>query len=114
MAARARPAGCCLPRAVDPLPDARLERVATVAKALADPNRIEMLRLVAQQPGPLCACDIVEHFDLSQPTVSHHLKILKGAGLLRGTRTGLWAFYEIEPEGASVLGSLSELLEPAG
>ncbi len=110
MAARVKPAGCCAPRAVKPLPERKLERVAMVAKALADPNRIEILRLLAQQAAPVCACDIVEHFDLSQPTVSHHLKILNEAKLLRGTRNGLWAFYEAEPDGVSVLEGLTGLL----
>ena len=81
-----------------------------IAKALADPNRIEIMRLLAQQKGPLCACDIVEHFDLSQPTISHHLRILKEAGLLRGTRNGLWAFYEAEPDGVDVLEGLTGFL----
>ena len=110
MAARVKPAGCCAPRAVKHLPERKLERVAMVAKALADPNRIEILRLLAQQAAPVCACDIVERFDLSQPTVSHHLKILKEAGLLRGTRNGLWAFYEVDPDGARLLEGLTGLL----
>lgn len=110
MAARAKPAGCCTPRAVKPLTKRNLERVASVAKALADPNRIEMMRLLAQQEGPLCACDIVEHFDLSQPTVSHHLRILKEAGLLRSNRNGLWAFYEAAPDGVDLLEGLTGLL----
>ncbi len=92
------------------MPKRNLERVALVAKALADPHRIEIMRLLAQQDGPLCACDIVEHFDLSQPTVSHHLRILKEAGLLRGTRNGLCAFYEVDPDGAHVLEGLTGLL----
>lgn len=110
MAVRAKPAGCCAPRRVKPLPVRDLESVALVAKAIADPNRIEMLRLVAQQPAPVCACDIVEHFDLSQPTVSHHLKILKDAKLLRGTRSGLWSFYEIDKKGVRVLEDLTRIL----
>ena len=109
MATRARPAGCCAPRPITPLPEAEVSRVAGIARALGDPSRIEMLRMVAGQSGPVCACDIVEHFDLSQPTVSHHLKVLKEAGLLRGTRSGLWAFYEIDPGGAGALGSLTLL-----
>ena len=110
MAARAKPAGCCAPRAVKPLPERKLERVAMVAKALADPNRIEILRLLAQQAAPVCACDIVVNFDLSQPTVSHHLKILVEARLLRRTRKGLWAFYQVDPDGAHVLEGLAGLL----
>lgn len=111
MAVRAKPAGCCALRAVKPLPKRKLERVAKVAKALADPNRIEIMRLLAHQAGPLCACDIVQHFELSQPTVSHHLRILKEAGLLRSRRRGLWAFYEIEPEGLGVLYGINQLLD---
>ena len=112
MAVRTRPAGCCPPRAVRPLPQGKLEHLARVAKALADPRRIEMVRLLAQQLAPVCACDIVERFDLSQPTVSHHLKILREAGLIRRTQQGLWAFYELDQEGARVLGGLSDLVEP--
>ncbi len=111
MTARARPASCCTLRPVERLPDMELNRVATLAKALADPNRIEMLRLVARQAGPVCACDIVDRFDLTQPTVSHHLKILKEAGLLRGTRNGLWAFYEIDADGLDSLRDLTESLD---
>lgn len=111
MATRTRPAGCCTLTAVKRLPKRQLDRAVRIAKALADPNRIEMLRLVARQSGPMCACDIVEHFDLSQPTVSHHLKTLKQAGLLRGTRKGLWAFYELDPEGVGLLAGLAGLLD---
>ena len=82
-----------------------------IAKALSDPTRIEVLRLLAQQAGPVCACDIVDHFDLSQPTVSHHLKTLKEAGLLRGRRSGLWVFYEIAAGSDELLVDFSRLLE---
>ena len=111
MAVRKRPAGCCPPRAVRPLPQGKLKHLARIAKALADPHRIEMFRLLAQQLAPVCACDIVERFDLSQPTVSHHLKILREAGLLRRTQKGLWAFYELDSDGAQVLGELSGLVK---
>lgn len=111
MAIRSKPAGCCTPQAVKPMSKKNLERVVLVAKALSDSNRIEMMRFLAQQKGPLCACDIVERFDLSQPTVSHHLKILKDAGLLRGTRDGLFAYYEVEPAGIGVLEGISALFK---
>ena len=110
MATRAKPAGCCAPRAVKPLPKRKLDRLALTAKALADRNRIEILRLVARQSGPVCACDIVAHFKLSQPTVSHHLKILTQAELVRATRSGLWAFYEVDVNGARALENLTEIL----
>ena len=111
MTARTKPAVCCAPAWVDPLPHKQLQRLAGAAKALADPCRIEILRLLARQDGPLCACDIVGHFDLSQPTVSHHLKILREAGLVNATRQGLWMFYTADPGGAGTLEELAGLLD---
>ena len=111
MATRMKPEGCCAPIAVKPLPKRKVKRVAMIAKALSDPTRIEVLRLLAQQAGPVCACDIVDHFDLSQPTVSHHLKTLKEAGLLRGSRSGLWVIYEIAAGSDDLLVDFSRLLE---
>lgn len=73
------------------------ERLARVFKALADEGRIEILRLIAAQGQPVCACDLVGHVDLSQPTISHHLKILREAGLLSGTRSGIWNIYTVAP-----------------
>ncbi len=110
MANRKRPAGCCALRTIPELPAAELDRLAGLAKALSDPTRIEILRLIANQDGAVCACDIVDHVDLSQPTVSHHLKKLKDAGLLRSRRKGLWVFYDIDPKGADALGSVAALL----
>jgi ArsR family transcriptional regulator len=81
-------------------------------RALADPTRIEILRLLAAQRGPTCVCDIVDHFDLAQPTISHHLKVLREAGLLRASRRGIWMFYEADPEGLDVLGEAAELCAP--
>lgn len=111
MNTRTRPSGCCAPKAVKALPDGELQRLAKLAKAIADPNRIEILRLLANQDGPVCACDIVDHVDLSQPTVSHHLKKLKDAGLLTSSRRGLWVFYQVDPEGARALTRLTTLLD---
>ena len=103
MSARAKPAGCCPPRKVRPLSEARVASIAAVGKALSDPTRIEILRFLSKQPGPVCACDIVASFDLSQPTVSHHLGVLKKAGLVGASRSGLWRFYEALPAGVGVL-----------
>lgn len=75
-------------------------------KALADPTRLEILRVVVAQSGPVCACDIVDRFDLSQPTISHHLKILRDAGLLTSRKKGLWSFYSPDPEGLEALACL--------
>lgn len=86
------------------------QRLTAMFKALADPNRLEIYRMVAVQPGPVCACDIVERFDLAQPTISHHLKILCDAGLLLGRKSGLWRFYSPNPDGAQTISSLPALI----
>lgn len=79
-------------------------------KALSDPTRMEILRIVAAQPGPVCACDIVDRFKLSQPTISHHLKTLSKAGLLIGRRSGLWRFYTPDPDGLDRITELRSLI----
>lgn len=81
-------------------------------RALADPTRLEIVRLVAAQPGPLCVCDIVDRFDLAQPTVSHHLKVLREAGLLAASRVGIRAFYELAPGGGEAFARAAALLAP--
>jgi ArsR family transcriptional regulator len=110
MATRPRPEGCCPVRAVRPLPAAEQERLVAACKALADPTRLEILRLVAAQPGPVCVCDIVDRFDLAQPTISHHLKVLREAGWLATSKIGIWAFYELAPEGPAALADAAALL----
>jgi ArsR family transcriptional regulator len=111
MAVRAKPQGCCAVRKVRLLGRSERATLVDVARALADATRLEILRFVTQQDGPVCACDIVDHFDLSQPTISHHLKILTGAGLLRTQKCGLWAFYEADPRAGNKLGALAAALQ---
>lgn len=113
MSTRERPEGCCPVRAVRPLPARDQGRLVAAFKALADPTRLEILRLIGAQAGPVCVCDIVDRFDLSQPTISHHLKILRESGLVRTTKTGIWAFYEIEADAAAVLDEAGAILAPA-
>ncbi len=107
---RARPEGCCPLRPVPPLPAARQERLIRAFKALSDPTRLEILRLLRGQAGPTCVCDLVDHFDLSQPTISHHLRVLREAGLVQGSRIGIWSFYAPDPEGAGLLEQAGALL----
>ena len=109
MATRNRPEGCCPLVPVSPLPRGEREPLLKVFKALADATRLEILRLVGRQPGPTCVCDIVDHFDLRQPTISHHLKVLREAGLLRSSKVGIWSFYEIDPDGLAALGAAAAL-----
>lgn len=108
MPARARPEGCCPLRPVRALPPGRRDRVVEVLKALADPTRLELVRLLARQPGPTCVCDLVDRFDLSQPTISHHLKILRDAGLVTSTRRGIWSFYALDPRGLDRVRELTQ------
>ena len=110
MTTRARPEGCCPLQPIAPLRNREQDRVVRGFKALSDPTRLEILRLVGAQPGPTCVCDIVDHFDLSQPTISHHLKILREAGLVTQSRIGIWSFYAPDPQGVERLGGLTSRL----
>jgi ArsR family transcriptional regulator len=83
-----------------------------VLKALADGTRLEILALLSRKGGELCACHIEAHFDLSQPTVSHHLKVLREAGLVRAERRGTWVFFSLARE--AVDGLAGELATLAG
>ena len=101
---RPRPDDCCTTFSdVAPLAPGERERSVAVLKALADPTRLEMYRLIAGQPAGLCACDIVERFDLAQPTIAHHLKVLRDAGLVTVSRRGIWAYYAADLQGRALL-----------
>ena len=112
-------AACCGP-AADAAAGLRPEEAAgyvPVLKALADPHRLRMLSLIAAQPAgePLCVCEIEGEFGLAQPTISHHLKVLREAGLVTVTKRGLWHHYAPRPEGLSaLLQVLDALAAPAG
>lgn len=82
-------------------------RILAMFKALADGTRFEIFRLIAAQDAPICACDIVDRFSVSQPTIAHHLKVLREAGLVTSTRQGVWAYYDVDPAGLEVLGSVT-------
>jgi ArsR family transcriptional regulator len=110
MSERARPEGCCPLRPLRPLPEREREAAAAVFAALGDPTRLEILRLVAGQAGPVCVCDIVDRFELSQPTISHHLRVLREAGLFVQEKRGIWSFYALDPEGVALLERATELV----
>lgn len=95
-----RPEGCAVnPVIVMPLAPARRNEMITLLKALADETRLEVFRFIAGQVEPVCVCDIVDRFDVSQPTISHHLKVLREASLVTASRRGNWAFYEVDQAG---------------
>jgi ArsR family transcriptional regulator len=89
--------------------------LATLFRALADPARIQLISLLAAaESGEACACDLTEPLGLSQPTVSHHLKVLSGAGLITRAQRGTWAWFRLVPERFAELGAvLSQLATPA-
>jgi ArsR family transcriptional regulator len=107
-------ASCCAP-VESPIREEEAARSAAVLRALGDPNRLRMLALIAAQPAesPLCACDVESGFDLSQPTISHHLKVLREAGLISVKKRGLWHYYSVRPEGLKPVRELLGLFDRA-
>src|ERR1700740_1050979 len=94
----AETAACCPPLSARPLTMEQAEQVAPLLKALADPVRLRLMSIVASAPGgEACVCDLNEAFDLTQPTISHHLKVLHDAGLLDREKRGVWAYYRVNP-----------------
>jgi len=88
---------CCEPIVYPDIERAEAERLATVAKALGDPVRMQLVDVLRKHAGKVCVCELVPLFDLSQPTVSHHLKKLRDAGIVGSERRGLWAYYYVKP-----------------
>jgi ArsR family transcriptional regulator len=103
---------CCPPLSAEPLSSAQAEQVAPLLKALADPVRLRLMSLVASHPGgEACVCDLNDAFDLSQPTISHHLKVLHESGLLEREKRGVWVYYRAR---TGALASLAALIsDPA-
>jgi len=98
----------CPPLLQGPLDQAEAEQLARALKTIADPARLRLLSLIQAQPeGEACVCHLTDPLGLSQPTVSHHLKVLLDAGLVERERRGSWAFYHVVPE---TLGVLRDLL----
>jgi ArsR family transcriptional regulator, arsenate/arsenite/antimonite-responsive transcriptional repressor len=103
----AETAACCPPLTAQPLSMEQAGQVAPLLKALADPVRLRLLSLVAShQGGEACICDLNEAFDLSQPTISHHMKVLHEAGLVDRDKRGVWVYYQIRPQALSALAAL--------
>jgi ArsR family transcriptional regulator len=88
------------------------DRLIAIFKALGDRTRLEIFRLIAAQREPICACEIVERFDVSQPTVAHHTKALREAGLITASKRGIWAYYEVDRAGLESLGSAVQAFVP--
>jgi ArsR family transcriptional regulator, arsenate/arsenite/antimonite-responsive transcriptional repressor len=98
---------CCSPLVSEPMSAERADQVAPLLKALADPVRLRLLSLVASHAeGEACVCDLNDAFDLSQPTISHHLKILHEAGLLDRSKRGVWVYYAVRRDALADLAAL--------
>ena len=104
--------GCCEPLAREPLSAQQSVELARVFKAMGDPVRLRLLSLIASHVGgEACVCDLTDVFDLSGPTISHHLRVLREAGLITGERRGTWVYYRVRPD---LLAQVSAVLVPAG
>ena len=98
---------CCSPLARQPLSPEQAVPIASLLKALADPVRLRLLSLVASHAdGEACVCDLNDAFDLSQPTISHHLKVLHDVGLLDRSKRGVWVYYAVNSAAMTDLGGL--------
>lgn len=98
---------CCAPLTREPLSAETAASLARTLKAVADPARLRLLSLVAaHEGGEACVCDLVEPLGLSQPTVSHHLKVLVDAGLLTREKRGVWAYFTVVPEALNALSAV--------
>jgi ArsR family transcriptional regulator len=95
------PAICCASDA-PPMDRDDAEGVATIFKALADPTRVAIVNRLSSA-GSVCVCDLTAAFELAQPTVSHHLRVLREAGLVESERRGTWAYYRLVPEAIGAL-----------
>jgi ArsR family transcriptional regulator, arsenate/arsenite/antimonite-responsive transcriptional repressor len=102
---------CCAPLATPAISEEEAEATATLFRALADPARVKIINLLAGTDGPVCVCEFTPAVELSQPTVSHHLKKLTDAGLLEREQRGKWAYYSLSGEALERLASLVDFKE---
>jgi ArsR family transcriptional regulator len=102
---------CCTPLTGTPMSAEQAEQVAPLLKALADPVRLRLVSLIASSAGgEACVCDLNDAFDLTQATISHHLKVLHSAGVLDRDKRGVWVYYAVRPD---ALASVATLFDTA-
>jgi ArsR family transcriptional regulator, arsenate/arsenite/antimonite-responsive transcriptional repressor len=102
---------CCRPLGAPALSDSEAEATAALFRALSDPARVKIMNLLATSDEPVCACEFEPALQLSQPTVSHHLKKLTEAGLLEREQRGKWAYFSLKPEATEQLERLVRVTE---
>jgi ArsR family transcriptional regulator len=104
---------CDIPLVREPVDEAAAAGLARVFKALADPVRLRLVSMIgAHQGGEVCVCELTEAFDLTQPTISHHLKVLREAGIVTSERRATWVYYRLEPAALERMAAL--LTAPVG
>ena len=89
---------CCDPVVYPDVERRQADRMAKVAKALGDPIRLQLVDVLRKHAGKVCVCELTPLFDVGQPTISHHLKVLREAGIVDSERSGLWAYYYVVPD----------------
>jgi len=108
----AGPAACCPPLATRALGAADAEAIAPLFKALGDPIRLRLMSMIASTTE-VCVCDLTDAFDVSGPTISHHLRVLREAGLVDSQRRGTWVHYRARPDALRQLAALLQIATPA-
>lgn len=104
---------CCAPMVREPLDEETAAGLARMFKALSDPVRLRLLSLIAShEGGEACVCDLTGPFDVSQPTISHHLKVLREAGLVGSERRGTWVYYWVLPAALAQMSALLQIPTP--
>jgi ArsR family transcriptional regulator len=102
-----RPDDCCTPLLREPISAAQAAGLARLLKALADPTRLRLVSMVAAHDGgEACVCELTEPLGLTQPTISHHLKVLVDAGIFTRDKRGVWAYYALRPAALQALAGI--------
>jgi ArsR family transcriptional regulator len=101
---------CCAPVQAPSLSEGQSSTLADRLKAVGDPTRLRMLDLLVQQDAPLCVCDMTAQFQQNQPTISHHLRLLREAGLIDTEKRGIWSYYAATERGRQVLSAIGGLV----
>ena len=104
---------CAIPLVREPIGESAVAGLAQVFKALADPVRLRLVSLIgAHQGGEVCVCELTDAFDLTQPTISHHLKVLREAGIITSERRGTWVYYQLRPAALEHMAALLTAPQP--
>ena len=109
MATVETPVACCAPLAAPVLDEEEALATAELFRALADPARVRIVNVLATTGEPVCVCELIEPLELSQPTVSHHLKKLLDAGLLEREQRGRWAYFSLKRDAVEKLAAVADL-----